>query len=332
MGHRSLGTASLKDGTIVGVGCVGEGADGAGELWSKRLRELLQPWGHPWTTQVDALLTRRLARFYVLYDLTSPDAAERAAPFAQITLCEASSGGGGMLGNVWTSTARRRNGAMRALLRATLADFRGRGGRALVLGTAHGNAAYRMYEAEGFAPVEAGSGYMTLYNGGVGGRRAFERALFATEALGGALGAPPRPARVEPLAWRHYAASPWLFILGTFPGVVRNAPLSLMGRISTELPLIALIEAQEARAASGEPASAVALVRQDDGAVVGFGSWDWEKVIPNAAQLDVFCHPLWWSYAPALIRALPLPRSAERFVVSADTACPTKVRVCFVDV
>ena len=364
--YRPLGTTTLKDGSVVRVGCVGETA--IDSLWSRRIRELLRPWGHPWTSQIEALLaTPGLGRFYLLHDPTSIDSAESAPPFAAITLCEHRDGG--TLGNVWTSPARRRNGAMRALLRATLADFRARGGRALILGTSHGSATYRVYEDEGFCPVETGSGYMVLHTGGhIGGhisnaggggrdgysdshavaaRRVFESARFhrdesaplmgggggggggAAAARGAAVGAAAAvpSARVEPLAWRHYAAAPWLFVQGAIPGVVRNAPLSLMGRISTELPLIELIElqAERARRTPPLPPSAVALVRSSDGALVGFGSWGWEKVIPNAAQLDVFCHPRWWDYAPAMVAALQLPRSAQRFVVTADSSCPMKI-------
>jgi hypothetical protein len=110
------------------------------------------------------------------------------------------------------------------------------------------------------------------------------------------------PVEIQPLSWSHWPTSAPLF-LGDFPGLVRCAPLHLIGRSSTEEPLLGALLA----AAQQELPQVFALQNQATSAVVGLAAWNWHPVWPDTVLVDCYCHPAYWRHAGDLLQALPLP-------------------------
>ena len=206
--YQQLGTIKLKSGETVEAGVV-RGLDLA---WSQRVQKLLWHKGDPWNWQNTQVLENDLGldvNFYLLH--------RDGDPFANMMTIELA--GVGHFGHVWTQPADRQQGTSRSLMGLQMQDFAVRGGKALFLGTGYDSSAYRIYAAHGFASIEPESGYMAYYSQS---QQEFEAAYFA-----------PGQVEVQPLAWRHWPASVALF-LGNFAGLVRCAPLQLIGRSSTK--------------------------------------------------------------------------------------------------
>ena len=263
--------------------------------WAERIETMLVHKGDPWNWQNSELLRRDtglVANFFVLH--------RDRVPFANIMLVEA--GGAALLGHVWTAPADRGTGASSLLMTRALEDFSARAGRAIFLGTEFDGPAWRYYRRRGFEPVEPAGGYMELYRQP---RAEFERSWFgATNAI------------VEPLDWPHWPAAAAL-CLGDFGDVVRLAAVKLIGRRSSEEPLLPLIREARQRRAAGAPSMAVVLRDAAGPAVLGLACRQPHPLWPDAEILDVFCHPQWWTRADELIEAVSR-KGACRTIAYAD--------------
>jgi hypothetical protein len=130
---------------------------------------------------------------------------------------------------------------------------------------------------------------------------------------------------IQPVGWNHWPSSPALF-LGDFPGIIRCAPLQLIGRQSTESPLLSLLRAEKKRQERGGKPHAMVLRNQVTTAVVGFTAWDWHPLWEGTCLVDVYCHPHYWDEAENLLRSLALPE-AEQYLAYNDNACRQKTKV-----
>lgn len=294
--YQPLDTLTLRSGERVAAGVVR-----APDLdWALRVERLLHHKGEPWNWQNARVLERTLgidANFYILH--------RDGTPFANILICTVN--GVGLLGHVWTAPDDRRQGASSQLLRVALDDFHQRNGQALML-TTDSPVAAGIYAQVGFRTIEPGSEIMVYYPVS---QAAFEREYFAADEI-----------TIQPLAWNHWPVSSFLFA-GDFPGVVRCAPLGLMGRDLTEEALLPLLQDAEQRRASDQPPRAVALQNVRTRAMVGFAAWDWHPIWPETCLVDVYCHPAFWERGGDLLAALDLP-DARRILAYGDPSCPQK--------
>jgi len=290
---HELGSVTLKTGETVEIGCV----QGPELAWAERVEKLLGHKNESWRAQNSHLLRNDAgveAYFYILH--------RAGLPFANIMTVELN--GVGILGHVWTNPDDRRKGAIALLMERQMDHFRARGGRALYLGTGFNGPPYRIYESFGFRGIEDRSGVMEYY---ATSKMEFEAWYFKREE-----------ADIQPLNWRHWPASPALFA-GDFPGVVRCAPLKMIGRYSTEGYLLDLLRAQSRE----EPPRAMALTRPETGAVAGMAVWDLDPLWGDACSVDVYCHPNYWGQANDLLDALCLA-PGSRYIAYTDATCPEK--------
>jgi hypothetical protein len=282
---QALGTIKLRSGETVEAGVV-RGPDLA---WSQRVQKLLWHKGDPWNWQNAQVLESDLGldvNFYLLH--------RDGDPFANIMTIELA--GVGHFGHVWTQPADRQQGASSSLMRLQMQDFVARDGKALFLGTGYGSSAYRIYASHGFASIEPENGYMSYYSQS---QSDFEASYFAAGEL-----------EIQPLTWRHWPASAALF-LGNFAGLVRCAPLQLIGRASTEEAFLpALIDAAR-RQNESQPPAVLALVNPATTAVVGLAGWSWHPLWPDTCLVDCYCHPQHWEQAGRLLAALQLPSESS---------------------
>lgn len=298
--YKELGQISLASGERVEIGVV-TGPDSA---WAEPLEKLLGHKGDLWNWQNHQVLQVDVgiyARFYVLH--------REGIPFANIMTAECS--GVGILGHVWTKPEDREKGACSALMSALLEDFISREGKALFLGTGFDSIAYHIYTSFGFKSVEAKSGFMEWY---ATSKSKFEGTYFKKEET-----------EIQPVGWVHWPSAPALF-LGDFPGVIRCAPLRLMGRESSEGPLLPLLRDDEKRQAGDGRSHAMVLRNQATTAVVGFTAWDWHPLWGDACLVDVYCHPNYWNEAGNLLRSLALPE-AEHYLAYSDIDCRQKTKI-----
>ena len=300
-------------------------------LWATRLYDYTKIWGHPWTLQLKAMLLEPLEyvgfyeRFFYFIHI-EPD----VKPISQVTVLVRN--GVGIVGNVWTSPDHRRRGCLKEIMSCVKDDFKKRKWKALYLGTGFNSLAYQIYMKLGWHPIEMQSGYMEYY--GEDGihdiqrsnqlRDAFEKEFFCTndkklnddEII------------IEYLGWQHYPVSVPLFLSGNVKGIIRSAPLNLMGRISPELPFIELIHNEIKRIKKRDLHQVQVLTNTRTNALVGFAMWQWEPNYKNTVLIDCFCHQKYWDYAPALLAGLPLPRKrCEKFMVLADWECYSKIQL-----
>ncbi len=278
---ESLGNITLKNGEEVEASViVGPDLD-----WAPRIGPLLQHKGDPWNWQVAQVLERDLdleSYFYVLH--------RGGVPFANIMTIEGA--GVGVFGHVWTVPEDRRKGASSRLMALQMAHFADRGGRALFLGTGYDSVAYKMYRRFGFESVEPQSGYMSYYTGS---EQAFNAEFFQAA-----------PVDVEPLTWSHWPMMQPLF-MDAWPGVVRLVAYGLNGQAIAEEEPLAMIQANERRERQGETPNTLVLRSRASQAIVGVASWTRHPLWESHCILDVYCHPDFWTSAPALIDALALP-------------------------
>jgi len=297
---EDLGEIPLKSGEVVSVGLV----SGPDRHWCDRICDLLSHKGPLWNWQNREVLSKELGiqtTFYLLH--------REGAPFANVM--NATLNGVGILGHVFTRESDRRKGAISQLLRVQMARFREQGGQALFLGTGFDSAAYHIYESLGFQGVEPQSGKMYFY---VGDPTSFEDTYFKRGN-----------AAVENLSWNHWPTSPALF-MGDFPCAVRFVSVRLLGRESSEGPLLHLLQEEEGRMERRETPQVKVLRHTDTQAVLGMAGWRDHPLWPNAALVDIFCHPAFWERGQELLDALVLP--TDRFAVSYnDPSCPEKADV-----
>lgn len=295
--YQTLGHIFLKTGERVEAGVIT-----CPDLdWSDRILALLSDKTYHTTWQNTTVLTETLTietYFYVLH--------HDGIPFANIMTVELS--GVGILGHVLTTETERQKGASSALMTLQMEHFRRRGGQALFLNTGYASPAYLMYQKFGFGSVEPDSGCMEYYTTS---RLAFEAAYFqATDTI------------IQPLDWTCWPSSQALFV-GDFPGLVRAAPLGLVGRMITEDPLLPLLRDAYLRQRENELPRAMALRSLTTGAVLGLALWKWHPIWPDTCLIDVFCHPAFWDQAAALFRTLILP-DAHRYLAYADVGFSQK--------
>ncbi len=300
--YQKLGSITLKSGEPVEAGVI-QGPDMA---WAERLEKLLCHKGDPWNWQNTQVLERDLgidAFFYVLH--------RNGKPLANIMTIEQQ--GIGLFGHVWTVPEDRQKGASSALMALQMQHFADRGGQALFLGTGYDSVAYHMYSRFGFQSVEAQSGYMAYYGKS---QADFEGRYFAP---------PPAAADVliQPVQWTHWPLSAALF-LGDFPGVVRSVRMQIFGRASSEGGLLSLLLENEAHQQQAQEATTVVLQNRVTGAVVGLATYTWHPVWPDTYLADIYYHPAYAAYAPALLDALSLP-TEQRVVAYADAEHANKI-------
>jgi len=251
--------------------------------WAGKILSLLGHKEEIWNWQNGQALRRQLeveTRFFLLH--------RDGEPFANVTLAEAR--GVGFLSHVWTAECRRGAGASSVLLQLALDDFRTRGGQALFLGTRFDSPAWHAYGRRGFAPVEARSGYMALYRDS---ENDFVRGWFQAGA-----------AEIAPLAWPDWPASAPLF-LGNFPGRVRLSSGGIVGRRSSEGPLLSLLREEDSRRQAGGSPRTYVLRAKANGAVFGLASAIEAPAWPDTRLVDLYCHPDGWPRAGELLARLP---------------------------
>lgn len=294
--YESLGHARLKSGEAVEAAIVA-----APDVeWAPRVLDLLghKPW--PWNEQNRRLLTGDVGLevyFYLLH--------RDGVPFSSIMVAE--NKGVGTLGHVWTVPDDRRKGAASLLMEKAMAHVKQRGTRALYLDTTCDSPPYHLYQQFGFKGVEPGHGAMQWH--------ASSRTQFENEYFGAA------STLVQPLDWPHWPASNPL-LTGAWPGVVRCAPLGIVGRRCAEAPLLPAILDNAARLDAGQPPRAYVLIKPDNAAVLGLACWSDDPSRPNMRLVDVYCHPAYWMYAPQLLTNLIEP--SQPTIAYADPSLAAK--------
>jgi len=298
--YHDLGQVTLKSKEKVSLGMV----QGPDETWIERICDLLSHKGFPWNWQNREMLSRDLgldACFFLLH--------RGGIPFAHVM--NVTLDGVGIFGHVFTAENDRRKGAMSHLISAQMSYFRDHRGKALFLGTGYDSAAYHIYRSFGFQGIEEGSGKMDYFTEN---RDAFYQEYFR-----------PGHGVLENLNWKHWPTSCALF-MGDFPGTVRFMPVRLLGRQSTEGPLLPLIQEEQERENRGD-SPRVKVARHDESrAVLGVAAWCDHPLWPGTILLDVYCHPAFWSMGDRLMRVLTWPQ--DRLVmVYADASCPQKTHL-----
>lgn len=289
--YENLGNTTLKSGETVEV-CMVTGPD---RVWAARVIDLLGHKPGNWQKQTKIALTQEVGVDMSYYLL-----ARDGVPFSNIVI--SSHEGVGLLGHVYTVEEDRRKGAASLLMDRVVKHFKQRGGKALYLGTNYDSPPYHIYSRFGFKSIEPDSGVMEWYADDKG---AFDSAYYQQG-----------PVQVQPVDWVHWPTTAPLFC-GGWTGVVRCSPAGVVGRMSSESPVLNLvlanIEAREARL----PATSVALVRENTARVMGIAAWSPDKVWPATNLVDVYCHPEFWPHAGKLLKALQPPRG-QRQIAYAD--------------
>jgi len=296
--YESLEHVVLKNGEKVEAGVViGPDLD-----WADRVEELLGHKGPLWRWGNEMVLRESLpveAYYYLLV-------REDGIPFANMMNIEVE--GVGLYGHVFTKPEDRRKGAASLLLPILLDDFRKRGGRALVLGTGYDSAPYHIYARGGFEGVEPGSGYMAYYPDG---KRDFYDAYFADQTMS--------VARID---WNHWPPSIPLFI-GDFPGVVRSLVMEVLGRRSTEGPIVGRLEEEIERKDEGKGPRTTVLTGDASGAVFGLATCGNHPMWPGTCLVDLYCHPSGWERGAELLETMEVDQ-AERVVAYCDAGLEEK--------
>jgi GNAT superfamily N-acetyltransferase len=292
--YTQLDTVTLKTGESVELGV----AMGPDTQLGEAIFRLLGHKGRLWDWQIRQSLDRddlgMQSRFYVLM--------KAGVPVSNI--CSFEVDGIGILGHVYTVPQERQKGAANILMKALLADFDRRGGKALVLGTEYDTHPYHLYAKHGFVGIEPDNGYMLRY---VGGQEGFEKQYFAPAAV-----------TVEPATFKHWPTVSALTLM-KHPARVRLASLGIHGPISAEGPMLAALmpdqpdsERVQMTVASSKAtgaALAAATVRQDP----FFGK--------GVDVLDVFFAPACTSAAEQALAALTVRHHAVAYT---DTRWPER--------
>lgn len=298
--YKELKSVVLSSGEHVECGII----VGPDIEWANRLEALLFHKGEPWNRQNSIVLRNDVGignRFYVLHRGGNPFANSMISEFAGV----------GILAHVWTNPEDRGKGACSKLMGIQIEEFRSRQGKALFLFTEFDSTAYRLYQKLGFSSVETGSGFMEWY---ASSKDEFYSAYFKKAKT-----------EVQPLKWKHWPSSLALF-MGNFPGVIRSAPLKLIGRQSTQTPLLPFLLDSETPQTCGENPQIVVLQNTETSAVAGLAVWDWDPLWEDTCVVDVFCHPDYQDKALQLFSSLILPK-ANRYVAYCETNFEQKIQV-----
>ncbi len=290
--YQSVGSITLQNGETVEAAII----TGPEPAWSDRIVKLLAHKGDPWNWQNAEVLTQPLpleAYFYVLH--------RDGQPFSNIMALEKA--GVGVIGHVWTEPDDRQKGASSALMRIQQEHFAARDGKALYLDTGFGSSAYFIYQKFGFQSIEPNSRHMAWF---ATSQAKFEAAYFA-----------PGDVEIQALQWSHWPSSEALFA-GDFPGLVRCAPLRLMGRCTTEGLFLPLLRQTQWERELDDAASVRMLRNTATNAVVGVAVAAPHPIWPETCLVDIYCHPAYWSQAHDLYVALRPPH-ADRLMAYAET-------------
>jgi len=298
--YESLGQIHLKNGEKAEA-CVVAGPD---PEWAPRVIDLLGHKGPTWNEQNKLCMTTDLG-IDVHYYLLQRD----NVPFCNTLVADHD--GVGLLGHVWTIPEERRKGAASVLFEKLMGHYRKRGGKALFLGTEYGSHAYHLYEKFGFRSIEPESGMMEWY---ATSRGRFDNEYFREGQT-----------QIQPIDWLHWSTAAPL-LAGPWPGIVRCAPLGVVGRALPEGPMLPLIMENVKRRTAGEPPRGMALVKPDTSAVVGLAVWSRDPLWPDTCLVDVYCHPNFWTRAGDLFDSLKLPKD-HRLLTYAEETCPAKREV-----
>ncbi|RKY02012.1 hypothetical protein DRP77_08610 [Candidatus Poribacteria bacterium] len=196
--------------------------------------------------------------------------------------------GVGILGHVFTRPDHRRKGACTAVMSRLMEDFRGRGGRALYLGTGYDSPPYWIYHSFGFRSVVPGSGFMRYFTS-----PDFEESWFA-----------PSDVRVKEVEWHDWGK------MTALTGIVegdwlRSVVLPIYGPTNFEGGFLGLKKELE----EGKRFREVKLMEsKGTGATVGFAILaDDPRWKGDVCLLDLFVHPNFWEEADELLDSLNLP-------------------------
>lgn len=196
--------------------------------------------------------------------------------------------GVGILGHVFTRPDHRRKGACTAIMSHLMDDFRGRGGKALYLGTGYNSPPYRIYHSFGFRSVLPSSGFMRYFTS-----PSFEESWFA-----------PSEVRIKGVEWHDWPKMTAL--TGVVEGEwLRSVLLQIYGPTNFEGGFLGLKKELE----EGERFREVKLMEsKGTGATVGFAILaDDPRWRGEVCLLDLFVHPNFWGSAAELLDSLSLP-------------------------
>lgn len=295
--YESLGQVILKNGEKAEA-CVVAGPD---PEWAPRVIDLLGHKGGAWNEQNKQCLTTDIGldvHYYLLH--------RDNVPFCNVLTTDLN--GVGLLGHVWTIPDERRKGAASILFEKLMAHYRKRGGKALFLATEYNSHPYELYAKHGFKSIEPESGTMEWY--------AASRGKFDSQYLS------PGQTQIQPIDWLHWPASAPL-LAGGWPGIVRCAPLGIVGRALPEGPMLPLILDNFKRRDNSQPPRGMALVKPDTTAVVGLTAWSADPLWPDTCLVDVFCHPSFWTRAGELLASLQFPKG-RRLLTYAEKSSTAK--------
>lgn len=211
----------------------------------------------------------------------------------------------GTLGHVFTLPEQRQKDACKSVMAHQMADFRGRGGRALYLGTAYKSRAYYIYSSFGFESVFPGAGFMKHYV-----IEDFDKDYFGLASV-----------HAKNVEWRDWPR------LTALTGIVegdylRSIEWGIYGPANFEGGFLDFKQALE----KGEIYHDAKLLESDAGAIVGVGtvSWDGRWCTPTGA-LDLFVHPNFWEYGSVLLSEINLPDAKVQCYVEEESESKAKV-------
>jgi len=193
--------------------------------------------------------------------------------------------GCGILGHVFTTPAHRRRGVCTNLMKVVMDDVRGRGIRAMTLGTTYNSPAYHIYESFGFRAVIAGSGSMRW--------EADEG--FIADAYTAA------PARWREPRWSDWPAMSVLFSIGEGDWI-RNVEHRRFGPTDFEEGFL------RDRMNPDTPGVVSCVLETTRGGIVGYARVYPEKQWSGLRrQLDFFTHPAFREEILELRQCVPWP-------------------------
>ncbi|MEE2658902.1 MAG: GNAT family N-acetyltransferase [Candidatus Latescibacterota bacterium] len=280
---ENLGAITLKSGEVVEAVVI----TGPDQEWAERVESLLGHKGRVWRWQISQNVREPMlidAKYYLL--------VRDDIPFANMLTAEYE--GVGHFGHVYTRPEDRRQGAASQLMALLMADFRRRGGRALFLGTGYDSHPHHIYASHGFRGLEPMSGRMSYFTSSAS---EFEVQYF-----------PSGRASVREVTWTHWPTTAPLFT-GDYPGVVRCLSLGLLGRASTEGPLLDVLQWERESRESGEAPRSLVLEHDETSAVVGYAMWSRDPLWPGTCIIDIYCHPGFWDQGRYLLEELTLPET-----------------------
>lgn len=293
---RTLGNLTIATGEpmeVVVVEC--PDAD-----WRERALSLLSHKGPEWQYHMARALDGATDALETRFHLGIVD----GRPVANVMTVERH--GIGIVGHVYTTPERRRQGICKAVMSRQLADFRARGGHVLLLGTGFESTAYWIYHGFGFRSLRGGfMRYATP------GNKHFEERWFAA-----------RPARVVGPRWEHWP------LVSLFGSVTTGERLRVAAWRVLDIENLEWGYCRFRRDTEEPGGPQGSLLQTEDGAVVGLACRHALQIGPDPhpwpevwlTDLDV--HPNFADDGPRLLAALPRLEEG-REIALADPASHT---------